>query len=54
MDLGASQQVFHIPVMRPLQWVFIALVSLFPITVVEVVKLIRAWSGRNAQSSNAQ
>ena len=37
------------PAVTAEQWVFIALVSLFPIPVVEVVKLITARSGRHGQ-----
>jgi Ca2+-transporting ATPase len=45
--LGRS--IFQTTTVTVEQWVFIALVSLFPITVVEVAKLIRAWSGRGAR-----
>jgi len=46
-----GRSIFQTTPVTAEQWVFIALVSLFPITVVEVSKLIRAFSSRGGQSN---
>jgi hypothetical protein len=45
--LPFGRSIFQTTEVTPEQWVFIAAVSLFPITVVEVAKLVRVvWRSR--------